>query len=317
MKDRLLDFHRAGIELAPKLLLFAPWREVVSSIDDIVERSSSPHKWVWLNEAKFGFRYLRDFCGRLPDGASVLEVGCGSGILLGMLAESFKTLKLEGIEPFGDGFGSSKELNTFFQEHGLRIENVGYEQYRPNNKFDLIYLVNVFEHLPVWRDFLGFVERNLKPGGVCLILCPNYGFPYESHFGLPILVNKRLTGRVFAKSIERHEVQHGSTGLWRSLNFVKLRDVKHEVRGRPLQLRVRHQILDDLIDRLSSDEHFAARQRSIGVLGAWSKKLGLTRLLKTDALENYLPYMMLELRLRSQPASAPTLIGGRSGQQRC
>jgi len=94
-------------------------------------------------------------------------------------------------------------------------------------------------------------------------------------------------------------VQHGSAGLWRSLNFVKLRDVKKEVRGRPLQLRVRHEILDDLIDRLSSDEHFAARQRSIGALGAWSKKLGLTRLLKTNALENYLPYMMLELRLRS------------------
>jgi SAM-dependent methyltransferase len=273
--------------------------EAMSSIDEIVERSSSPNKWVWLNEAKFGFRYVRDFCGRLPGGASVLEVGCGSGILLGMLAESFTTLKLEGIEPFGVGFGPFKELNTFFQEHGLRIENVGYEQYRPDKKFDLIYLVNVFEHLPVWRDFLGFVERNLKPGGVCLILCPNYGFPYESHFGLPVLFNKRLTGRVFAKSIQRHELQHGNAGLWRSLNFVKLRDVKKEVRGRPLQLRVRRQILDDLIDRWSSDEHFAARQRMIGGLAAWSKKLGLTRLLKTNALENYLPYMMLELRRRS------------------
>jgi hypothetical protein len=28
-----------------------------------------------------------------------------------------------------------------------------------------------------WRDFLGFVERHLKPEGLCLILCPNYGFP--------------------------------------------------------------------------------------------------------------------------------------------
>ena len=47
-----------------------------------------------------------------------------------------------------------------------------------------------------WRDFLSFANNSLAENGRLIILCPNYGFPYESHFHLPIIVNKSLTKTV-------------------------------------------------------------------------------------------------------------------------
>ena len=41
-------------------------------------------------------------------------------------------------------------------------------------------------------------------------------FPVESHFKLPILVNKDITYRVFSKSIHKFEVKNDVVGLWNS-----------------------------------------------------------------------------------------------------
>ena len=64
-------------------------------------------------------------------------------------------------------------------------------------KYDLIYCVNVFEHLNDWRKFLLVATEWLSKDGKIVILCPNYGFPYESHFRIPIFMNKAFTYKIF------------------------------------------------------------------------------------------------------------------------
>lgn len=156
----------------------------------------------------------------------------------------------------------------------------------------------MFEHLDNWRDFLGFVERYLSRNGVCVILCPNYTIPYESHFRLPILFNKHVTETVFRGYITRFERDNRCQGLWKSLNFVKLGQVKRAVRSRCLNLHINHQITNDMIERLSTDAEFRARQCVMGTVGTLVKSLGLTTLLRWKLFENIQPYMMLELRRR-------------------
>lgn len=268
----------------------------MASIDKIIAQSAHPNAELWLNEAKFGHQHLLKYCRELAAGSSVLEVGCGSGILLAMLRESISDVEFHGIEPFGEGFDGLRELNKLLQETGTTIQNVGYEDFRPERPVDLIYSVNVFEHLDDWRDFLGFVERNLSADGVCVTMCPNYNVPYESHFRIPILLNKRTTKAVFHRSISRFENINNCHGLWESLNFVKLSEVKKATKRTGLSLRINHEITNYMIDRLSSDEEFRKRQRSLSIIGSLIKKLGLTRLLKIGFLENYQPYMMLEMR---------------------
>ena len=110
-----------------------------------------------------------------------------------MLKEKYKDLILEGIEPFNDGFNIFKKINSIVKSYGVNIQNIDYEQFSTNTKYDLIFCVNVFEHLNDWRNFLDKSIELLEEDGQLVILCPNYGFPFESHFLIPIIINKNLT----------------------------------------------------------------------------------------------------------------------------
>ena len=58
----------------------------------------------WVQEAAFGRQHVAPYLQTLPAGAHVLEVGCGSGLLLAQLSSEFPSLSFEGIEPLGPGF---------------------------------------------------------------------------------------------------------------------------------------------------------------------------------------------------------------------
>lgn len=260
-----------------------------------INRLSIPNSDLWISEAEFGFRHVKQYCQSCPEGGDVLEVGCGSGILLSMLAERFERLNFSGIEPFGDGFASLAQLNTFVQESGVTIANCGYENFSADQAYDLIYCVNVFEHVDDWRHMLGWVSKMLKEGGKFVVLCPNYSFPYESHFRIPIFLNKSLTHSVFRKSISKLEEDTDTAGLWNSLNFVKKRDVERYIRRNDdlsLALRDDTTIIDDMVDRVSEDEEFRKRQKIIGSIAIGAKKLGLFEVIKL--FRQRLPYMKLE-----------------------
>ena len=102
---------------------------------------------IWINEALFGFYHIIEYCKKLEGNNKVLEIGSGSGILLNLLSENFKDINFEGIEPFGEGFSSLNYLNSLSRENGVSIKNIGYEELSPDNKYDLIFCINVFEHL--------------------------------------------------------------------------------------------------------------------------------------------------------------------------
>ena len=259
-----------------------------------LESKSFHKKEVWINEAEFGFHHLEDYLYNLPQEAHILEVGCGSGILLSMIAEVNPKLNCEGIEPFGDGFGSFKDLNSFVKSQGVNILNLPYQKLKPSKKYDFIYLVNVFEHLESWQDFLEKIDEWLNEGGKCVILCPNYGFPYESHFRIPIVINKKITYRIFKKYIHKFEKEDHSNGLWDSLNFVsKSKVLLYLKENDSLIVSDKKEILEQMVLRLKTDVEFKKRQSFVGVIALIMLRLNLLKIFKF--LPNLSPYMKLEL----------------------
>jgi hypothetical protein len=79
-----------------------------------------------------------------------------------------------------------------------------------------------------------------------------------------VLLNKRLTKFVFRSSIQSQERDRDVQGLWRSLNFVKLSEIKREISRSRLSLTVNSRIVGDLVERLATDQEFARRQRMLG-----------------------------------------------------
>lgn len=262
---------------------------------DEIRSEQLPKIDTWINEAKFGLTYIEDPLAKLQPNDNVLEVGCGSGLLMGLVKERFPDLNLDGLEPFGDGF---TQLDSF-QKHPivkeLNIVRSGYEAYETKKKYDLIYLVNVFEHLQDWRDFITFVTKKLSEKGRCIILCPNYGFPYESHFRLPVIFNKNLTHSIFNKKIENLEKRDDCHGLWNSLNFVKLSQVRKYCKKEGVDFVDHNKIITDMVNRLDSDKEFAERQKAISSIAKFSKRIGMFSLFDVPFFQNFMPYIMLEI----------------------
>jgi SAM-dependent methyltransferase len=268
--------------------------EVFRAIRDCVD--DLPKSKTLLAEAAYGIDIIKPYLDVLAPGARVLEVGSGPGILLTHLAQSHAGLNVVGIEPVGAGFATSELFIQRLAEHfSMRLERCGYQQFSSSQSFDLIFLINVFEHLPDWRDFLSFAESNLKIGGRCVIFCPNYGFPYESHFGLPVIGCKRLTGRLFRAKITRHERERNADGLWESLNFVTWAQLRASLAGSKLKPEFDSGFLEYMIGRLRTDPEFRRRQSVIAFAAGMATSSGLMRALRWKRLWRYHPYMHVTL----------------------
>lgn len=260
-----------------------------------------PKASMYLEEAEFGVRRIMPFLEDLPNGAKVLEVGSGPCIVLAEIAERFPDLTIQGIEPMSDGFAFFEDFidRVCAERSGLNVYQGGYEDFAADGKWDLIFLINVFEHLPDWRNLLKFVELSLAPGGRCVVLCPNYGFPYESHFKLPVMLNKRLTGFLFRRQIERFERENGNSGLFHSLNFVRLSEVRKAARDEGLELTLDPEIILEMINRFETDPAFRERQKLLRFPAKVILRSGLLpRLLKLRLVQNVLPYIQITLDKR-------------------
>lgn len=231
------------------------------------------------NEAVFGKREIATTLAALPDGAHVLEIGSGTGYLIATLAREYPNLNFEGVEPVGAGFQEFEEALSRLEEalpnltiHRARIEDMTPSRMRANANF--IFSVNVFEHLEDWRSGLDKAVELLAPSGHGIILCPNYAFPYESHFKVPVLGSANLTRRVFAKRIERIENDLQAEGLWSSINFITVPAVAAHARKQGFDVDFDKGILARMLARLDTDAEFAKRQSALAPIARLANKLG-------------------------------------------
>ncbi len=250
---------------------------------------------LWIAEAEFGLTHVKSQISILDEESNILEVGCGSGILLAMLSEEFPKLKFNGIEPYGKGFSKLKSLNEAVQKEGVNIKIESYDQHLPNIKYDFIYCINVFEHVDDWKEFLLWASKNLKKNGKFFVLCPNYGFPYESHFKIPIILNKKVTYNLFKNYINKYELSNNCLGLWGSLNFVKKSQLKKYccINFSMIGFTIidDKSIMDEMVARISYDSEFKKRQSFVGKIAVILKRVGLFNFVKF--FPNFLPYMKL------------------------
>jgi SAM-dependent methyltransferase len=112
----------------------------------------------------------------------VLDLGSGYGDTAAELAKHFRWV--EGIEP------TSRLVKTARATHHLdnvRFRQGGVEDLDDVEKFDLVVLDNVYEHLPDHATGLTRIAHALRPGGVLYLLTPNRLWPIEAHYRLPFL----------------------------------------------------------------------------------------------------------------------------------
>lgn len=215
----------------------------------------------YMDEATFFWRFLRPLLiERKP--IEVVEIGSGVGLL--SLFASTEVTKITSLEPESAGFNvmgqfREKILGEWREDSIPVFKNSFLHDLPHGKKFDFIYCINVLEHAPQPEKLLDEVFERLKPGGTAWFVLPNYSFPYEQHFEIPIFFNKRVTEKFFGNRIRNHQGSPDPVGLWAELSWPTQRGLRKFMLSRAWPHEFRRNVLGGYFARLS-EPHFMRRK---------------------------------------------------------
>ena len=197
-------------------------------------------------------------------GKRVLEVGAGLGLLSAWLESN--GIDVTPLEPGGPGFDHfPRVISALRKRLGLpadRLLDIGVNGLDPNvhGSYDVIFSVNVMEHVDDLPRAFGAIRSVMAPGAVALHHCPNYAVPYEPHYGLPLVP--------FWPNLTAHFAGVRAEPLWQSFNFITHRDVRRLARRNRQTVAFRSGEMAEAIGRLGTDPEFRARHPILHALSA-------------------------------------------------
>jgi SAM-dependent methyltransferase len=131
-----------------------------------------------LDSRHWWYRARREILARLierkialPPEPRILEIGCGTGHNLAMLARFGRV----EIDPAARAIASSRLGQAVHDAPLPDLEGV------PEEAYDLIALLDVLEHVEADRDALRGIARRLRPGGRILLTVPAHPWMWSSH----------------------------------------------------------------------------------------------------------------------------------------
>lgn len=244
---------------------------------------------IYLEEHRCFFELVRP---RLRRGLRVLDVGGGFGFFHILVHAA--GAKVTSVEPSHSGFSLFREIAVPVIKHfthgidrflDLRVEDL----HVPSGSFDLVVSNNVLEHVTDISAVFEAMHRLTVPGGMQIHHCPNYLFPYDPHYKVPVLpCAVRLTGAICWRRF-RHDP------LWRSINSINSLGVRRLIRHLPGASLTFQNAAIFTLHRLLSDEHLPARHGWLGRLAL----LPVMRSLLTAIPPILMSPMILEIRRSS------------------
>jgi SAM-dependent methyltransferase len=145
------------------------------------------HKIRFHQQYQNAKKYLIPFIAhtmQLNEHTTILDIGCGDGGVMCAFLEM--GCKETGIELNENKFAFSKENLSHYltTEQAHLIKNNIYEEQALTdlkNKFDLIILKDVIEHIPDQERFIPYLKKFLKPGGRVFFGFPPWYMPHGGH----------------------------------------------------------------------------------------------------------------------------------------
>ena len=120
---------------------------------------------------------------KLPDGAEVLDVGCGNGVISRSLGE--QGFNVKGIDISEKTIAKAKSLNKY---PNVRFEVISAEKLvAGGNRYHAVICSEVLEHLHDPGKLLNVLHQSLHPNGVLIVTVPNGKGPRELLVTRPVI----------------------------------------------------------------------------------------------------------------------------------
>ncbi len=126
------------------------------------------HEWKWLV-----IKHLVSQTGGIPQ--TVLEVGCSSGHLSGLLHQLFPQAHITGIDVYGPALAEAKKRYPTLKFQVADAHSLPF----PNHSFDLIVCSETIEHVVDPSKVLHEIARVLKKDGQALVEMDRGSVPFR------------------------------------------------------------------------------------------------------------------------------------------
>ena len=210
---------------------------------------------------QFAYELVREF---IDYASRVLEVGFGQGYGPGTLASSARLYEGLEVDPVAMEHTDSKE---FPPNVGLQLYD-GVNIPFPNDAFDLVFALQVVEHVAKLEAWLADIDRVCRPGGTIVVTTPNRthrvmdGERPWNRFHL-VEWNPAEFEQVLKAQFDNVQVSGiSATPQIMQIEFERVRRIRRIARIDPLRLRER--LPAALIHQLSKT--FAGGSRNFGTL---------------------------------------------------
>lgn len=239
----------------------------------------------YSNEAIQSRKILNQDLLKLNYGDAILEVGAGILALATQLSR--EGFKVTAVEPVQDGF---TEINFIMNQYVMigkdtvgsfelirsKIESIDFI-----NKFNYIFAVNVIEHVENPYEIVLKLYNDLKENCGMRILCPNYDFPYEPHFGRCIILRKnKAFFDTYHNLTKGKNIGSGTLELYESLNFISYKKLISFLIANNIKYETNKIIFYEIILRSLNDQILANRHVRVYSLVRVLHTFRLTKLIK-------------------------------------
>lgn len=188
----------------------------------------------------------------------LLDVGCGEGFALAAFHEEGWSVagidhSRAGVEAMNPQIAAHVEQGNLFELLDRRIA--------ADERFDLLWLGNVLEHVLDPVALLNALRRVLAPGGLLVVVVPNDGSDYHEELFAEGHVNER-----FWIAIPDHISYFTAESLWRTATATgwAMRELQGDF---PIDLFLAHESSNYVADRAKGPAAHAARLRLERLIG--------------------------------------------------
>jgi SAM-dependent methyltransferase len=222
----------------------------------------------YIGEADFYYSVLKSDFQAIKKGSTVVEIGSGTGLLSMYIASL--GYKVYSFEPQSSGFTDMLKMKEILKEcwesdfpAATFINDYYSESYfKENEEIAYFLAVNVIEHIPNYGHLIQSVRKKMNSNSIFRIICPNYLIPYEPHFDIPIIFNKKSTLFFLRNKILSSDLSN-PLEFWNDLSWPTPSKVKKAVIDSRMSVVFSRQTTKSYLERPIMDDSFKQRKSKL------------------------------------------------------
>lgn len=104
-----------------------------------------------------------------PEAGRILDVGCGAGLLLGLIGRTRPGIRGVGFDADGDAIDAARHMaDRHFPDGRIEFRHSMVGDPWPEGQFELVSMIDVLHHIPpsAQRDAVATAFSHVRPGGL-------------------------------------------------------------------------------------------------------------------------------------------------------